>query len=165
MSLIGTYLLGEYGSSGSNCVGLYGVRCGIPTPTWRHTLRTTWQTPWNGADVSLAWRYIGSVKNDYLSSDAALRAGSGLSDSQLISEGYVPNTDAYLSSRSYIDLTGSIKVNDVLTVRMGINNLLDKDPPIFGSSTCSTGQCNGNTFPQVYDALGRYLFVKVVAQF
>ena len=165
MSLIGTYLLGEYGSSGSNCVGLYGVRCGIPTPTWRHTLRTTWQTPWNGADVSLAWRYIGSVKNDYLSSDDALRAGSGLSDSQLISEGYVPNTDAYLSSRSYIDLTGSIKVNDVLTVRMGINNLLDKDPPVFGSSTCSTGQCNGNTFPQVYDALGRYLFVKVVAQF
>lgn len=164
-NLIGTYLIAEYGSAGSNCVGLYGVRCGIPTPSWRHTLRTTWQTPWHGADVSLAWRYIGPVKDDYLSSDPALRAATGMSDAELISNGYVPNTDAYLSSRSYIDLTGSVKLNDVVTMRLGVNNLLDKDPPIFGSSTCSTGQCNGNTYPQVYDALGRYIFVKLTAQF
>jgi outer membrane receptor protein involved in Fe transport len=118
-----------------------------------------------GADVSLAWRYIGSVKNDYLSSDTTLRAASGQTDAQLISNGYVSNTDAYLSSRSYIDLTGSVKLNDVVTMRVGVNNLLDKDPPIFGASNCSVGQCNGNTFPQVYDSLGRYLFVKLTAQF
>jgi outer membrane receptor protein involved in Fe transport len=118
-----------------------------------------------GADVSLAWRYIGPVKLDQLSSDSTLRAAAGMSDAQLIAAGTVSNTDAYLSSRSYIDLTGSVKLNDVVTMRVGINNLLDKDPPIFGASVCSSGLCNGNTMPQVYDALGRYLFVKLVAQF
>jgi hypothetical protein len=30
-----------------------------------------------------------------------------------------------------------------------------------GSGNCSAGQCNGNTFPQVYDALGRYFFAQI----
>jgi hypothetical protein len=34
-------------------------------------------------------------------------------------------------------------------------------------STSSPGgaNCNGNTFPGVYDAMGRYLFATVTAQF
>jgi outer membrane receptor protein involved in Fe transport len=47
-------------------------------------------------------------------------------------------------------------------LRVGINNLLDKDPPIVGGDDAPA---NGNTFPQVYDALGRYIFGTVIARF
>ena len=50
-------------------------------------------------------------------------------------------------------------------MRFGANNLLDKDPPLNGSSTCPTGPCNGNTWPQAYDALGRQVFLTIGAEF
>lgn len=37
-----------------------------------------------------------------------------------------------------------------------INNLFDKSPPIVGSQIGTTAANNGNTFPQTYDAIGRY---------
>jgi iron complex outermembrane recepter protein len=54
--------------------------------------------------------------------------------------------------------------------------VLDKDPPIIASggggfaSDCPTittlgSSCNGNTFPGTYDALGRFFFARVTAQF
>ena len=46
-----------------------------------------------------------------------------------------------------------------VTGRLGINNLLDKDPPLVGQDSCPAVFCNGNTFPQVYDTLGRFVFL------
>ena len=40
---------------------------------------------------------------------------------------------------------------------------MDKSPPIIGNSNCSG--CNGNTYSQVYDTLGRYMFGTVTVQF
>ena len=34
-----------------------------------------------------------------------------------------------------------------------------------GASACPTGSCNGNTYPQVYDAVGRYMFIGLKADF
>jgi iron complex outermembrane receptor protein len=48
-------------------------------------------------------------------------------------------------------------VTEKASVLLGINNVLDKDPPIT-SATGTTG--NGNTFPQTYDALGRWIFLR-----
>ena len=43
-------------------------------------------------------------------------------------------------------------VTKSLTLRAGINNLFDKDPPLANiGAPCG----NGNTYPLVYDALGR----------
>jgi outer membrane receptor protein involved in Fe transport len=47
-------------------------------------------------------------------------------------------------------------------IRLGINNVLDNDPSIT-TSVGTTG--NGNTYPQVYDALGRYLFAGATVKF
>jgi len=170
VNLIGTYLiaftetaLAAVSGTTYDCVGLYGSNCGQPNQKWRHVMRATWQTPWKGTDVSLAWRYYQGVKLDALSSQPLLRAGSG-SDADLIANGYVSNTDAHIGSRSYLDLTASFQVNNALTLRFGVNNLFDKAPPIIGGSDCGSG-CNGNTFPQVYDALGRYMFARAVLQF
>ena len=43
--------------------------------------------------------------------------------------------------------------------------ILDRDPPVAGGQVIPAGFGNGNTFPQVYDALGRYLFAGVTIDF
>jgi outer membrane receptor protein involved in Fe transport len=47
-----------------------------------------------------------------------------------------------------------------LNLRLGVNNIFDKDPPLQGLSLG-----NGNTYPQVYDALGRYMFAGFTVDF
>jgi iron complex outermembrane recepter protein len=144
------------GAQKFDCVGLYGTVCGTPVPKWRNKLRTTWQTPL-GVDLSLTWRYIQSVDLDRTSSNPTLT-------------GTVFFKDRKLGSRSYLDMTASYNLSDVamfsnLTGRLGINNLLDKDPPLVSQSSCPGVFCNGNTFPQVYDTLGRYVFMGITADF
>ena len=59
-----------------------------------------------------------------------------------------------MPSQSYIDLAGLWDVTDSIRLRLGVNNVMDEDPPLapFGS---------GNTIPETYDALGRYWFAGV----
>jgi outer membrane receptor protein involved in Fe transport len=131
-----------------DCEGLYGVQCGnytgAPLPEWRHKLRATWTTPWKGVQLSGQWRYIGGV--DYEGG-----AGGMLDDK--------------LGSRNYFDLSGTWRVLDKTTLRMGVNNIFDKDPPIILSGHLGTGPLNGNTAPQTYDALGRYFFFSLTQNF
>ncbi|HEY7641642.1 MAG TPA: TonB-dependent receptor [Steroidobacteraceae bacterium] len=143
-----------------DCVGLYGSVCGVPAPEWRHKLDTTWRTPWAGVDLTLSWRYSDKVGRD---------AESSASDNPFLSQLGVATgrrpTESVLGSRSYIDLTGSVTLADKYTLRVGVNNLFDKDPPLVGNQTCPTGPCNGNTFPQMYDTLGRQIFGLVTIDF
>ncbi len=48
---------------------------------------------------------------------------------------------------------------------MGVNNIFDRDPPVAGQQVVPAGFGNGNTYPQVYDALGRYLFAGFTVDF
>lgn len=136
--------LGEY-----DCAGLYGPVCGTPLPEWRHKLRATWETPWN-VDVSLTWRHIDSVLLDRSSSNPLIT-------------GNVNPVDRELAAQNYIDLAASWAVTKNFTLRGGINNLTDRDPPL--SAQVGAGFGNGNTYPQVYDALGRRVFMSVTAKF
>jgi len=150
-----------------DCVGLYGTHCGTPNPKFRSTAHVTWATPWSGLDVTLSWRHFDKVMLDTLSSNTAVlraTAAIGLSNAEALSQGIVSSTDAYLGAREYIDLSASFDLGKGLSMRVGANNLLDKSPPIFGSSNCASG-CNGNTFASVYDVLGRYVFATITAQF
>ena len=175
-ALVGTYIdqyqvtpIASNPTSAYNCVGLYGATCssfttgaGIPVFRWRDTLRTTWSTPWSGLDVSLAWRYFSAVKTEQLSGNPNLTAGAGAT----IASGGIPNTDAFISSFSYFDLTAAMKLGDKVTLRFGVNNIFDKDPPVIGSFTLPGPPAgNGNTFPQVYDSLGRFIFGEFMVQF
>jgi outer membrane receptor protein involved in Fe transport len=152
-----------------NCVGYYGPTCsssvtgaGTPVFHWRNRISTTWLTPWHGADLTLTWRFMSSVKLETLSPNVNLAAPAG----NTIANGGISNTDAYLSSRNYIDLTGSIKLAEKVTLRLGVQNLFDKDPPLVGTTNLPGPPAgNGNTFPGTYDSLGRYIFGQVIAQF
>lgn len=137
-----------------DCAGYYGTQCGTPNPEWRHKLRTTWTTPWSDLAISAQWRYIGGVDVDASSSDPTL-----------YNEDLIFETDKRLKSRSYIDLSTSFSVRDVYKVNIGVNNVFDIDPPLVGGSNCPSGSCNGNTYAQVYDTLGRYGFLRLSREF
>jgi iron complex outermembrane receptor protein len=172
--LVGTYLnaydVTPNSTSGAsyNCAGYYGLACssvtagaGTPVFRWRHSFRTTWSTPWNGLDVSAAWRYYSPVALEQLSYNPLISAAAGAT----VANGGISNTDAHIASFSYLDLTASVKVTDKVSVRVGANNVLDKAPPVIGSNNLPSTSGNGNTFPQVYDSLGRFLFAQITAQF
>ncbi len=142
------------GDAAYDCAGYYGTICGTPNPEWRHKWRTTWSTPWSDLSISAQWRYIAGVDLDATSDDV-----------QLYSEDLQYATDLRLKSRSYIDLSASFSVKDVYKLNIGVNNVFDIDPPLVGGSNCPSGSCNGNTYSQVYDTLGRYGFVRISREF
>ena len=167
LGLVGTYLdtyeitpLETKPETKFDCAGYYGNSCNAnvnaPLYEWRHTLRTTWTTPWHGFDVALAWRYFDYVNLDELNPNPNLFVGT-------IASGSVSTTDAQIPSVSYIDLTGSIAINDKVQFRLGINNLLDESPPVVGGNNCAG--CNGNTYTQTYDTLGRFVFGTLTVEF
>jgi len=156
------------GGTAYNCAGYYGTSCssntsgaGTPVFRWRHTLRTTWSTPWDGMDVSLAWRYLAPTQLEQLSYNPNIGAAAGAT----IANGGISNTDARIASYSYFDLTASLKVGEKASLRLGVNNILDKAPPVIGTTDLPSTTGNGNTFPGVYDSLGRYFFGQFEVQF
>ncbi len=132
-------------SDSYDCTGYYSNVCTIPNPQWRHRFRTSWQTPWD-VDLSLTWRHYGAVTGI---------AGPNLEmpDGQL---------DKQLAAEEYFDLAANWAITEKASVVLGINNVLDDNPSISGA-VGTTG--NGNTFPQTYDALGRYVFVRATVEF
>lgn len=124
-----------------DCVGKFGNNCGTPIPEYRHRARLSWATPWEGLNVSGTWRHIGAVDLD---------------------NGVTTRVDSTLDAQNYFDLAGTWAVKDWAAFRFGVNNVLDQDPPL-SASVGTTG--NGNTYPQSYDAMGRYVFLGLTLDF
>jgi len=160
-SFVGTYvqkLIFEPlpdGVGAYDCRGFFGATCGTPTPKWRHTLRIGFTMP-NGLGISTRWRYFSSVRNDTLSDDPDLN-GTGTPHS-------APGNAKY-NAMSFFDLALSARLGDRYNLRLGANNILDTAPPVSGQEVTPLPFGTGNTFPQVYDALGRYLFAGVTVDF
>jgi iron complex outermembrane recepter protein len=172
-NLIGTYVdlyaitpIAEEPSSKFNCAGLYGDTCSSGAATanpifrWRHTWRTTWSTPWEGLDITASWRYFSAIKLDSLSPQANLSTFPNT-----VANGGISSSDAGIKAYNYLDLSAAVKLVDKVTLRVGVNNVFDKDPPIIGGTNLPGVAGNGNTFPQVYDSLGRFIFGQVTVQF
>ena len=138
----------------ANCAGFEGVSCGSPLPHWRHIFATDWATPWQGFDLHAQWRFIGGTQVDALSQSVLLSSPGTV----------YPGYD-HISNYSYIDLSASVAINSSLSVRVGANNVLDKDPPVILSANCPVGACNNNTWVQTYDPTGRFLYVHLEAKF
>jgi iron complex outermembrane receptor protein len=133
LAYIDTWELQELsGAPKIDCEGNWGATCGFPTPDLQNNLRVTWTTPWD-VTASIQHRYISDVDD--------------LND----------NRD--LSERNYVDIAGLWDVTDWATIRAGINNVADSSPPVAGGAAGPANEGNGNTFPGMYDALGRYWFI------
>jgi outer membrane receptor protein involved in Fe transport len=163
-SFIGTYLRKYITDNGLadpyDCAGFYGSVCSgagvsssAPMPHWRHKMRATLQLP-VGIGISAQWRYVGKVKHEHSSPDDALA-------------GAVPVLGAHIGAQSYFDLASTFTVGDHYSLRLGVNNIFDRNPPLVTSSvgSCPAGPCNGNTYPGTWDALGRYLYAAATLNF
>ena len=132
-------------STALECGSRYGFPCIKPLPRWRHKARLTWEAR-NGLSLSLNWRRIGKVR--------------------LASLDYRPELptsprDAHLPAMNYFDVTGLFNVRSKHALRLGVSNIFDRAPPIIAAANtpaCGFVGCNGNTYPQLYDPLGRYVF-------
>lgn len=120
------------------CEGNWGGTCGYPTLDFRNNLRATWISPF-GLTASVLWRHMGEV-NDL-------------------------NENLDLPSMDYFDIAGNYEFNENATIRLGINNVSDEAPPIAGNAAGPSINGNGNVFPGMYDALGRYMFVGATFKF
>jgi iron complex outermembrane recepter protein len=146
------------GQGSYDCAGYYGDVCGGSDPKWRSVLNITWSTPWDALDITLRWRYFGSQTSEQLNPSKYL-AGTSY---------YAPLV--HIPAYNWFDLSTTFNIYKSVRLQLGVNNIFDKDPPIVTLADCSTSSpgganCNGNTFPGVYDAMGRYLFAHISAQF
>jgi outer membrane receptor protein involved in Fe transport len=119
------------------CAGFYGARCGTPQGKFQSQTRLTWMD--GGLTTNLRWRYLSPVRDD----------NPGVL--------YVVER---IPSYSLFDLSFNFDVTDNVSITAGVNNLLDKKPPILG-----TNQEQSNTFPSSYDTLGRDYFISVGFRF
>jgi outer membrane receptor protein involved in Fe transport len=142
-----------------NCAGLFGLFCGTPIPKWRHKLRVTWTSPWD-FDFSVEWRHMSSVKLDVNQVDPTFDSVCGVPCGDL--------SDAKISAYDYLDLSADWTVHEGINLHAGVQNVFDKNPPFLDSNTLGVSAPpfgNGNTYPQVYDALGRTIFLGVTVKY
>jgi iron complex outermembrane receptor protein len=137
------------GGATYDCAGLYGATCGFQ-PSYRHKLRITYNSPWN-LGISGAWRFIGPMSLDQ-------------NTSQPLLAGNYDAYDGHVGGVSYFDLTATYKVKPGVAVRIGANNIFDKDPPILTAAVTGNSG-NPNTNPVAYEVLGRQIFVGLTADF
>src|SRR3546814_8645090 len=101
--------------------------------------------------LSVQWRHFGSVKQDTTSSQPAL-------------EGTSQPAHDKLRAMNYIDLAATFRVMDNYNFRLGVNNVFDSNQPLAGSQACPAVVC-ANTYAQVYDVAGRYIYAGITLDF
>jgi iron complex outermembrane recepter protein len=140
------------GVAAYDCAGLFGAVCQTVNPKWRHVVRTSWELP-GKLSVSANWRYLGKVSLDQNESNPTLN---------LATFGVLNTFNAKIPAYNYLDLVGSWSFRDDMSLRFGVNNVFDKNPPLVTSEIAAGG--DANTY-SVYDQLGRQLFVAASMKF
>jgi iron complex outermembrane receptor protein len=154
-SITGTYtskFITDTGLFSYDCVGLTGAKCNNPysasvnmQPKWRHLFRVSWQT--GSTVLTLGWRYLGTMKAEELSGQA------DLADPSLEETLKLNYADKY-GAWNWFDLSAGFQLAKGINFNIGINNILDKQPPI-GAGSEADDYAKG--FYGSYDPYGRYL--------
>ena len=149
--LVGTYMLTKEteipAADTYDCTGIISSRC-YAAPEWRHTVTASYDSNSFWA-VTARWRYFGGI--DY---DGGLTNGKSEGVDTIV-QGEVD------SGESYLDLNASFRILDNTEILVGINNVLDEEPPLVGGSLSS----NANAVAGFYDTLGQYLFAQATLRF
>ena len=148
------------GTPSFDCAGFYNADCGSPNSEYRHNMVTSWQSPWK-VRASAVWRYqsgvdqVSSVNNGF-GQDGSVITTIDAGDRAI---------DEKIEAKGYLDLAAFYDINDSVTFRAGVNNVLDNDPPIVTTFGTTGVTVEANTVAGVYDAAGRFLFAGVNMKF
>lgn len=145
LSFIGNYYLkNEFQTTATSpivdCKGRYGTSCD-PVPQWRHTMRVLYGL--GAFDASVLWRRIGGMEAQANEAAALFPAFRSI--------------DAH----NYFDFTAGFQINETARISGQVRNLANKNPPIIGNETGTTAFNSGNTFPSLYDVLGRTYSIRM----
>lgn len=134
-----------------NCLGRFGGDCNL----WEKGKTQPVDKVMLAADytsgpmfVHLNWRWIGGSEN-------AAQLGF-----DILGLGQANPAIPHIGTKNYIDLGFGWRVNDDISVRFGINNLTDNQPPFMANNVYGN-----NTDTQLYDIFGRSYFLSVSASF
>jgi hypothetical protein len=73
---------------------------------------------------------------------------------------------ARLKSSDYFDIASVFTVGRGLELRVGVHNVMDRQPPlVVGNTAAGDGPFDANTYPTWYDPLGRFIFAAVAVDF
>jgi iron complex outermembrane recepter protein len=130
--------------------GYYGVDVGTPYSKTRFNARASWTM--GDYSLGLAWRNIGAASVQTTGS-AANNAGKFQKVNETIRE------------YNYFDLNGTWQATKNIKLSLTVNNLFDTQPPFIGTGIGPGSANYGNTFPSVYDVIGRRYTATVQANF
>ena len=157
LNLFGSYLLAIGFSNpvfGYDCTGYFGGSCGQPNSRWRHRFTASWETGFH-AVFTLGWRLTGPVTNSVASTDPDL--------------GYPPaipyheaSGDLEIGTYSFFDLAATYDITSHVQLTVGVNNVLDKEPPLGAGSAVND---YGPGFYGTYDPYGRFLHASLLFTF
>jgi outer membrane receptor protein involved in Fe transport len=157
------------------CIGFYSANCGFPSGQLspKYTANTRATLSLGRVDLSVLWRYISHMRYEALASDCVAR-GFGPAPCTTLFSGTIqsgPPSSVFFNApgtfngqtvdfnhipaMNYFDFATRFNVNEHFDLTLTINNIFDKKPPIVGNTAGSTSANSGNTFPALYDPLGR----------
>jgi len=152
-NLIGTILMKssiDTGLYSYDCKGYFGNQCGVPTPTWRHMVRFSWETNFQTV-FSLGWRMVGGVTNDDGSPNPAIGDPGNVALLQA--------NDIYtIGAHNYFDVAATYRLKKNYVFLVGVNNIFDKEPPLAPGMSPND---YGAGFYGTYDSLGRYVHASI----
>lgn len=128
-----------------DCLGYYSVACGDVANAPVYKRKFNQRTTWNVGDFSVGynWRYVSAVDVEPLA---------------LATTNFLP-AYRHIEAFNYVDLSGSYTWSKNLRFNVSVTNAANKKPPIVGGTIGTTAMNSGNTFPQTYDTIGRYITV------
>lgn len=134
-----------------DCLGYYSIACGNLNGTasgFMPKTKFTQRASWNLGDwtVGYNWRHVGKMVEE--------PGGTN----------FLPAFST-IKAVNYVDLSASWNVHKNLRLNLSVNNAFDKEAPNVGNTIGTTTANSGNTFPQVYDVVGRYFTLGATLKF
>jgi iron complex outermembrane receptor protein len=131
-----------------DCKGYYSIACGnaFGEPNFKYKFNQ--RTAWSVGDFRIGynWRRLSAVIEE--------PGGTSFLESF-----------ARIKAYDYVDLDAAWNVSKNLRVSLSVANLFDKKAPNVGNTIGTTSGNSGNTFPQVYDVVGRYYSLGATLKF
>ena len=131
-------------------ISYFGARLGTSFPEWKGVFNTRWamsDLPFGDLAIGARVRYIDSMTNRQFAQFPG--------ETSLLIPGVAPNVPATW----YTDLDVSWGVTDNVEFKLGVNNVADQQPRLYGPNVQS------GTDPSTYDVIGRRIFGQLRLRF
>ncbi|MFL6858721.1 MAG: TonB-dependent receptor domain-containing protein [Allosphingosinicella sp.] len=136
-----------------DCTGYYSTSCTNPRPRYKFNARATWEL--GKIETTFLWSHTSAVNYEPIAPSPAPALSVAQPGSTAAAFNALLPQYRHIPSYDYFDLGVTFNVSETFELGLMVENLLDKDPPLVGSGVGGTAFNNGNTFPTIYDAVGR----------